>query len=285
MPDQAEVQAAEGREVRELDERRRELRGARRREALPAGEDPVQRDAEERREQNSEQERAAHAPSHEPSGQEEAHEEDDARQPAEGPEPDRQRARRGLHDEARGEEADEGDEETDPDADRPLEPERYRVHRGLAEARQHEERDRQTLEEDDRHRLGPREPAPRHELEGDDRVQPHPGGERQRVVAREPHENRQHAGGQTRDGQRRAERQALALQAGDADIPEDDRVHEDDIGHDHESGQASADLGCEVGAALGEPEEAIEGPGHVPGASLPQTGLSGRALARRGARA
>src|SRR2546426_6601135 len=45
--------------------------------------------------------------------------------------------------------------------------------------------------------------------------------------------------------QRRRKRQPLALEPRDADVAEDDGVHEDDVGHDHERGQARAELGGE----------------------------------------
>src|SRR5438034_6100982 len=57
-------------------------------------------------------------------------EEHEDRQTAQGPEGDRQRSRRGLDHESRGDEADEGDEQADPDTDRPLQAHRDRVHHG-----------------------------------------------------------------------------------------------------------------------------------------------------------
>ena len=64
----------------------------------------------------------------------------------------------------------------------------------------------------------------------------------------------------------------LAVEPGHAGEPEDDRVHEDDVGHHHESGEARADLGGKIGGALAEAEVAGEEPGHVPGGSLHRAG-------------
>src|SRR2546426_12784156 len=59
--------------------------------------------------------------------------------------------------------------------------------------------------------------------------------------------------------QRRRKRQPLALEPRDADVAEDDGVHEDDVGHDHERGQARAELGGEIRGALRETEVAGDG--------------------------
>src|SRR2546427_98111 len=50
-----------------------------------------------------------------------------------------------------------------------------------------------------------------------------------------------------------------------AGAAEDDGVHEDDVGHDHERGQARAELGREVRRALREAEVASERSGHGAG--------------------
>jgi len=141
-----------------------------------------------------------------------------------------------------------------------------------AESGQHEHRDDHALEEHDGHRLGPRESAARDQIEGDDRVESHPGGEREGVVAGEPHHDREQARRQTRDGERRRERQTLAVESGDAGECEDDRVHEDDVGHHHERRESRAGLGREIGGTFPEAEVAGEEPGHVPGGSLHRAG-------------
>jgi len=172
----------------------------------PRGEDLVEHDGDDRRCEDADQQRAARAARHEPRRQHEADEKHRDRQAAERPEPDRQGAGRGLDHQARGEEADERDEEADADADRPLEPDRDGIHQRLAKARQHEHRDDRALEEHHRHRLGPRESATRDQVECDDRVEPHPGGEREGIVADEAHRDREHARRETRDGERGRER-------------------------------------------------------------------------------
>src|SRR5438093_4267202 len=66
-------------------------------------------------------------------------------------------------------------------------------------------------------------------LEGDDRVEPHAGRERE----------------------------------GNAGEPEDHGVHEDDVGHHHEGRDARANLGPEIRVARGEAEVAGEERGHA----------------------
>src|SRR2546422_7414584 len=74
------------------------------------------------------------APRHQPRRQHEAEHEDDGGQRVEPAEADGQRALVRLHHEPGREEADEGDEEADADADRALDPERNGVEHGLAKA-------------------------------------------------------------------------------------------------------------------------------------------------------
>ena len=85
------------------------------------------------------------------------------------------------------------------------------------------------------------------EPKGPDRVDPQPRGESERVVADHAHRDGQDAGHQRR-GSRYRDRTELQ-RAGD-----DAGVHEDDVGHDHERGQAGPHLRGQVGAALGELE-------------------------------
>jgi hypothetical protein len=53
-----------------------------------------------------------------------------------------------------------------------------------------------------------------------------------------------------------AKGQAFAFESGYAHEAQDDRIHEDDVGHDHERGQTSPDLPAECRAQLGEMKEA-----------------------------
>src|SRR5262249_62022336 len=49
---------------------------------------------------------------------------------------------------------------------------------------------------------------------------------------------------------------------GHANIAEDDGIHEDDVGHDHEGGQARTHLEPDGGTACAELEPPLEGGGH-----------------------
>ncbi|MGX1473649.1 UNVERIFIED_CONTAM: hypothetical protein RKD50_002457 [Streptomyces canus] len=121
----------------------------------------------------------------------------------------------------------------------------------------HQHTDEQTFQDDQAHRVVPAHQ--RGDLEGDDRVQPEPGGERERQVAAHAHDDRHHRGHQSRRGgqlhriQRVSE---LVLRAA-----EDDGIQDKDVGHREERGEAAAYLTGEGGSPLGDPEVPVDGHG------------------------
>src|SRR5262245_17705045 len=120
--------------------------------------------------------------------------------------------------------------------------------------------DHQAFEQHHAHGGLPRQLHARHQLIRDGGVQPHAGGEGERIVRHQPHGDRHHARHQAGAGLRRREGRALALQGGNAREAQDGRVHEDDVGHDHEGGQAAANLAAHGRARASETEAAFEHP-------------------------
>ena len=137
-------------------------------------------------------------------------------------------------------EADEQDEQPDADADRALQRNRHGVHDRLAQTDEHGDRHEDALDHDHAHRSGRREPLAG-ECERHDCVDAQPGRQRERIVADDPHRDGCHAGDECRAGRDGGQRPDVAL----AEARSEDRaVHEEDVGHDHEGGQAGARLGC-----------------------------------------
>ena len=97
---------------------------------------------------------------------------------------------------ARVDEPDEGDEQSDADRDGHLQLGRHRVEHRRPEPGQHEDQDDQALEHDQAHRVGPRHLLG--DREGHEGVQPEPGRQRQREVGDHAHQDRQQPGDQRR---------------------------------------------------------------------------------------
>ena len=123
---------------------------------------------------------------------------------------DRDRRATAGDDDAAVHEPDDRQEHADPDPDRELQVHRDRVHDHLAQAREHQDRDQEPFDHDHAHRRGPRQPELSDEREGDERVQSESGRDRERVLARDPHRERHHPGGERRHGEHLRERQAGA---------------------------------------------------------------------------
>ena len=106
---------------------------------------------------------------------------------------DRRRTGR-LADEARVEQPDEGDEQADADRDAHPQGPRHRLeHRG-PEAGQHQQGDQHPFDHDQPHRLRPGHL--RRDGEGQQRVQPEPGGDADREPADDAHQDGHHPGDQ-----------------------------------------------------------------------------------------
>ena len=94
-----------------------------------------------------------------------------------------------VDDHARVDEADEQDEEADPDPDRPLQAQRHGIHDGFPQPHEDEQQDDESLEHDDAHGTGRGQTLAEHQPECDGAVDPQAGGEGDRVVGDEAHED------------------------------------------------------------------------------------------------
>ena len=142
---------------------------------------------------------------------------------------------------ARVDEADEGDEQTDAHRDGDLQLRWHRVEDGLAKTGQNEHEDDDSLDDDQPHGICPcgfGRDAERHES-----VQAEPGGQSQRVVGDETHQDRHHASyqcGASCDGGRvRGVTPAEVVAVAVLHETEDDRVERHDVGHGEERHQAT----------------------------------------------
>jgi hypothetical protein len=154
-------------------------------------------------------------------------------------------------------EADEGDEQADADADGLLEGLRDGVHDGLAQTGDHQDADEQALQDHQAHRVLPAHQGS--DLEGDDGVDAEAGGQGERQVAGDAHDDRhdrghQRGGGGELDGVEGVPVHVLGA-------AQDDRVEDEDVGHREERGETAADLTGEGGAPFGDLEEPVEGVG------------------------
>src|SRR5690606_9579810 len=173
---------------------------------------------------------------------------------------DRDRPLGDLGDQTAVDESDEEDEETDADADRPLQRHRDSFHDRLPETHQHQHQDDETFEDDHAHRSGRAQPVAQNEPEGDGAVDAQTGGERDRVVGEDAHGDAQQPGDERGAGGYRPR-----VEAGGA---EDVGVDEDDVGHHQERGDTGAYLGADGRPPLRELGEGIEAGSDRPDARL-----------------
>ena len=158
-------------------------------------------------------------------------------------------------DDASVDQSDEGNEEAQTHRDRGLERGRHRAEHGLAESREDQEEDEDALPGDDSHGLAVAQTGAEDERKSDDRVQAQAGGERQRVVGDNTHEDRHDAcdeggaGGDPLGGD--------GAVSGDR-VAEDRRVNNQDVSHREEGHDASANLVADGRAARGNLEERID---------------------------
>src|SRR5690606_39499058 len=128
-------------------------------------------------------------------------------------------------------------------------------HDGLAQPGYHQEADEQALQHDQAHRVVPAHQGG--DLEGDDGVQAQSGGERERQIAPDPHDDGHHGGHQGGGGGELHGVELLAeLVLGAA---QDEGVEHQDVGHGEERGETAAYLPGEGGSPGGDPEEPVEG--------------------------
>ncbi len=159
-----------------------------------------------------------------------------------------------THD-ARVDQADEGHEEAQADRDCGLEGGGDRTEHGLAEAREDQQEDEDTFPRDDAHGLAVAQAGTEDQGEGDDRVQAEAGGERQRVVRDNAHEDRHDAcdergaGGDTLGGDGSVVGNSVA---------QDRRVNDQNVSHREEGDNPTADFMTDGRAALGDLEERIK---------------------------
>jgi len=152
----------------------------------------------------------------------------------------------GLRDDAGVDEADDGDEQADTDADGGLQGRGDGMEDGLAEAGQHQDGDDDALEDDQSHGIGPGHALLLGDTEGHEGVETKTRRQRQRVVGHHAHEQGHHAGHQGRcSGYHREVGVATTTEeaTGPVGLRADDQgVEDDDVGHREERGEAAADL-------------------------------------------
>ena len=158
--------------------------------------------------------------------------------------------RRVVDRDARVAEADERDEQPDADADRELDLLRDRAHDRLAQPGDDEHERDHALDHDARHRDRPRQVPAEDQVEGDDRVEPEPGGERERQVRQQAHQQREDRRGERGGDRDRRERHPGRRQ--------DRRVDEDDVRHRQERHEAAEDLDPHGRPALVDREASFE---------------------------
>lgn len=137
----------------------------------------------------------------------------------------------------------------------------------LAEPGEHKNEDDEALEDDEAHGIGPRHL--RRDGECDEGVEPESGGEREREVRDDTHEDREQAGDERGARGDRWEVGAVAGATSEevaVDVlgePEDERVEHDDVGHREERDDPASHLPADRRAALGDLEVAVDrgGPG------------------------
>ncbi|CAM5612526.1 hypothetical protein STENM327S_05457 [Streptomyces tendae] len=156
-------------------------------------------------------------------------------------------------DEAALDQADDGDEQTDAHGDAVLEGERDRVHDHLAEPGDHEQHDHHAVHHTHAHGLRPGHL--RDDLPGDHAGHREPGGQGERHLADEAHQERG-----DRRGERRRGDQGLLAQGvpGGVLAGEDHGVEQDDVRHRHEGGDAAAHLTRDRGSPVGYVKVPVE---------------------------
>ena len=102
------------------------------------------------------------------------------------------------------------------------------------------------------------EAAGGHQAEGDHGVDAEARRQGVGAVGEQAHDERHDGGHEAGRGEHGGERQALGRQARDAGEAQDRRVHEDDVGHDHEGREAGQRVAPQRGAVGLELEEALE---------------------------
>ncbi len=146
--------------------------------------------------------------------------------------------------------ADQGEEQADAGGDAELQRQGNGVDQPLAQTCERDQQEQRAGEKHDAERELPIASELGHHGEGEIRVESHAGGERDRIVGVEPHD-----GGAHRRGETCRHEYGTMIHA---DLLQDRRVHEHDVGHGEEGGEAGAKLGGHAGAGGREAERAIE---------------------------
>jgi len=242
-----EARGQGGRQVGQEELARRELR-----DHLPApGRDE---ESDRSRDEDADQDGAGHLADQEDTGKEEAEQGQKHARSAHPSEADE--GGRVVHDDAGVLEPDEGDEEPDAGADRGLEIRRDRLDDRLPYPGQGDEQGEAPGEEHRAHGDLPGEAHPLAQPVGEESVEAHPGGEGEGIVREEPHDE-----GGERGGEAGRHHHGAEVHAGPRVWPgERQGVHDDDVGHRDEGGQAGDHLGADAGFVLREAEEGVQLP-------------------------
>jgi hypothetical protein len=147
-------------------------------------------------------------------------------------------------------ERDDRKEQADAGRDRELEVLRNRSDDVFADAEDRNQKEQHARAEHRRQRLLPGVFVAEHHGEREERVQPHAGRERDRVVGEERH----HQGrDRSRDAGRNEHRARIHSGLG-----QNLRIDEDDVDHRQKGGEAGDELGADVGAVFGQREGTLQ---------------------------
>ncbi len=145
---------------------------------------------------------------------------------------------------------DDAEEQADAGRDRKLEVLRDGVDDVFADAEDRDQEKQHARAEHRGQRLLPGVFVAKHHGEGEERVEPHAGRERNRVIGVERHHQGRH---RRRDAGRDEHRARVH-----AGLAEDLRIDEHDVDHRQERGQTGDEFGADVGAAFAQAEGAVE---------------------------
>ena len=125
----------------------------------------------------------------------------------------------------------------------------------LTEAGQNQQEDEDTFPGDDAHGLAVAQARAAHQGEGDDGVETEAGGEGERVVGDDAHEDRHDARDKRGAGGDALGRDRTVFGDG---LAKNQRVDDQDVGHREEGDNSTADFATDGRTALGNLEERIE---------------------------
>ena len=199
-----------------------------------------ERNADQRDDENADQRAADDAAIIERRDQDQAEQAQDRHRIAQIAERDQRRRRR--HHDLRFLERDDAEKQSDAGGDRELQIPRDRIDDVFANAEDRDQKEDHARAEHRGERLLPGVFHRQHDGEGEERVEPHAGRQRDRIIGVERHHQGRDRGGNAGGDEHRA-----LVHAG---IAEDLRIDEDDVDHRQKRGQAGDEFGAHIAARL-----------------------------------